>query len=513
MAKKRNPKQRQEEAAETPAKRQWNLVDRQNLLPWVFALLAIASGVYAFDSRLSLSGDNAEFVVLGRAVAEGNGLTYVNTLDVRPATKYPFGFPLLIAIVHLIVPNSVLTLKLFVLACFVLSVPLLYRHILEREGILLGTLTAIAVVTCHFTLGFSHQVMSEVPYLAVSVIALLALDAARKSPSPRLIGLAVLAVMSAYYMRTIGISLIVAGAAYFLLHRQYKEAGWFFGGSFLLALPWQIRTALVGGDSYTKTWLFRVDPYRADQGEIGWLGLIDRAFVNLEIYALRVLPQGLIPSWLNAEIAVPIGIAASVCLVYFIISEVARRQVAGIYLALYLGACLIWPTVWSDIRLLAPVLPLIFFGILVTLRDLLSRIPQKPITQYGLTIVAALIVLSNAQSVSTSAGQERRYAPEWFTYFEAARWIRENTASDAVIACRKAYLMSVIADRRTISYTFSDDYDVVMTSLERADYAVVDQLAFSSTSKYLIPTIAEHPQRFAYAHHIPAPDTFILELE
>ena len=61
---------------------------------------ALFLGVWTFDSKLSLSGDNAEFITLARSLAQGEGLSYINSPDPRPSTKFPFGFPLLLAPWH-----------------------------------------------------------------------------------------------------------------------------------------------------------------------------------------------------------------------------------------------------------------------------------------------------------------------------------------------------------------------------------------------------------------------------
>ena len=66
-------------------------------VPAAAALAAVLLSLWTFDAKLSLSGDNTEFVTLARSMAAGDGLTYTNLPEPRTATKYPFGFPLLLA--------------------------------------------------------------------------------------------------------------------------------------------------------------------------------------------------------------------------------------------------------------------------------------------------------------------------------------------------------------------------------------------------------------------------------
>ena len=324
-----------------------------------------------------------------------------------------------------------------------------------------------------------------------------------------------MAVMAAYYIRSVGIALIVGGAVYFILNRRYREGGLFLVGSILLALPWQIRTWMLGGESYAKTWLFRVNPYRPDEGEIGWFGLIERVFTNAKLYTLRELPIALFPAWIPEQIPIVLGLVAGGLLVYFIVTQTLRRQLVGIYLLLYLGACFLWPTVWTDVRLLTPVLPLIFMGIIVSCRDLIGKCCGVTATGISLVVIAGAIIVPNTYTVAALAGLEHRYSPEWSTYFEAGRWIEQNSEADVVVGCRKAFLMSVISKRKTTSYALTEDYDAVLESLVQgqADLVVVDQLKFNSTSRYLLPTIERHRNRFRFLHVVSDPDTYILQFD
>ena len=493
--------------------------DPNAALPWVFACLALVTGAISFDSRLGLSGDNAEFMILGRSIAEGHGLSYVHTTDIKPATKFPFGFPVLLAGLHLVFPHSVLSMKLFVMFCFVAAIPLFYKYFLHQSNFTIAILVSLISVACHFVLDYTHQVMSEIPYMLASVVALSAIEAASRSRTNRSVVLAILAAMAAYYIRSIGISIIVGGVAYFLLQKMYKEGGIFAAGCSLLALPWQIRTSILGGDSYVKTWLFRVNPYRPDGGEIGWFGLVERIIENAQIYMMRELPVALFPHQdaaayrrFSENIPIGIGILAGALITYFIVTQLLKRRLVGIYLLLYLGACFLWPIVWTDIRMLTPVLPLLFFGIIIGCRDLLGKFLDTKLTIVCLSLISLVLVISNTYTIASKSYEESQYAPEWSTYFEAARWIEKNTDEDTVVACRKAFLMAIISKRKTTSYALTEDNRAVIRSLEEglADVVVVDQLSFNSTSRFLIPTIANANERFEFLHVIANPDTYIL---
>ena len=63
----------------------------------LWGIAGFVAAAWCFEEKLSLSGDNTEFVILARSLAQGEGLHYVNDPDLKPATKYPFGFRLMLS--------------------------------------------------------------------------------------------------------------------------------------------------------------------------------------------------------------------------------------------------------------------------------------------------------------------------------------------------------------------------------------------------------------------------------
>ena len=84
----------------TPLARFYHYADGSRgrlILPALVAISTLFLGIWTFDPKLSLSGDNTEFIILARSLAQGEGLVHINSPDPQPATKYPFGLPLLLA--------------------------------------------------------------------------------------------------------------------------------------------------------------------------------------------------------------------------------------------------------------------------------------------------------------------------------------------------------------------------------------------------------------------------------
>ncbi len=108
-----------------------------NLLEWLqtnkttallLILLAyILSGTIHFSTELSIIGDNAQLVVLGQSLAEGKGYKTVNRPNPSSNTKYPFGFPALLALFYHIFHLNYLGYKIIIFLFSIGTLYFLYR--------------------------------------------------------------------------------------------------------------------------------------------------------------------------------------------------------------------------------------------------------------------------------------------------------------------------------------------------------------------------------------------------
>ncbi|MBT4500191.1 MAG: hypothetical protein HOC74_20850, partial [Gemmatimonadetes bacterium] len=93
-------------------------------IPLAILIASLLLGAWTFDPKLSISGDNTEFIILARSMAEGKGLTYINAPDLTPATKSPFGFPLLLAPLERLFPGQWVPMKWLVVVLLSLGMPI-----------------------------------------------------------------------------------------------------------------------------------------------------------------------------------------------------------------------------------------------------------------------------------------------------------------------------------------------------------------------------------------------------
>ncbi len=500
--------------------------------PYFLAALGLCGllmGILLFDANLSLTGDNAQFINLGRSLAEGHGLSETIEGEPIPHTKYPFGFPLLLAIVHILFPANLIALKSLVVLLYAISIPLTYLLIRRFAPPPMALGTSALCLASPLLLDYSHQVMSEIPFLLFSLIALLLLHRAHSNSSTKVtkdtkgkkpflfrvslcsLLLAIIAIIAAYYIRSAGIILIGTGILYFALHKKWKEAGIIATGSLLLALPWQIRNASLGGTPYIKQ-LLSINPYRPEEGALTFTTLIERIIVNLELYGLQIIPYIFLPSFIDTHYFV--GSVFSALILYALIAGLIKRHLLIVYLTCYLTLYILWPDIWTDTRFLIPVIPILFYTILTSLDELLhllARALKKTASRAGVVFFFLFLLGSNIFETNNLAKYTGQLPLDWANYFIAAEWIGKNTEPDVKIACRKPYLMNAIANRKATSYAWKTP-DQVIADFEKnsIEIVVVDQLGFRSTPEFLIPAIEAYKNRFEIIHIVRNPDTYVL---
>jgi len=191
--------------------------------PWGLLLvtgLALVIAVVTFDPQLDPEVDSADYIVLGKSLRAGLGMRYIHLPEAPKLHKFPVGFPLLLAGVEWAAPDSLVARKVLVAACYVGAVALFFRLASTYVTPLTAFLVTVLTALNPFVLGMARIVMSEIPYLLCSLVALSILERALDSPDPpprwAWVG-GVLALLFAAQVRTIGWSLLLALVVVLLL--------------------------------------------------------------------------------------------------------------------------------------------------------------------------------------------------------------------------------------------------------------------------------------------------------
>ncbi len=464
-------------------------------------LLCLVSGAFAwlsFDKYPDTIGDNAEFVILARSLAAGKGFSYINHPDERPATKYPPGFPLMLAGWSMLLGDSFISMKLAVALTYVCTV--LVTFLLGRRlvGDNLAVVATLMVASSTSFIRHSHTVLSEMPYALVSLVVLY-LVMFRPATRRNLIAVIALCVY-AYYLRTVGGTLVVAVAVYYFLTSRKKCAVIILSALVVAALAWTLRNYLAAGEgSRYLSVLFKVDPYYPHKGDINFIGLLLRMGRNLLGYSGELMTFTVLPSYhvlvAGAESSIPRNIISLAVVAFGVMGGYALRREAkliNIYVLFYILAYLIWPDVWMSSRFMVPIAPILA---LYAVRGIYGLCLKFELGRRGALAFCIAVLLTNSYALSLFVVRERGYTPLWANYIQCAIWCAHNTEPDDIIVCRKPFFFNIFSDRKTLSYPFTQDHQEMREFLDKweADYIIVDYFGgpTGTTELYVLPVLVD----------------------
>ena len=480
---------------------------------------------YIFDAKIDLNGDNASYYILGKALNMGEGYVSINSIYKTPNNHFPPGYPAIISLI-IIVSSSFFAIKLvnglFLLGSLIMSYSLIEKF---SQSKIIAWLTVAFLLTNSHLLRYGTIMMSEIPFLFFTLLSitlfLKTYDTEGESDKFNYL-FAFLCMMTAFYIRTLGIALF---AAYiFMMLKDYKSK-WkivlgYITGFILLFLPWQIRGQQLGGNAYLKQ-LGMVNPYRPENGMADIGDFFFRFYKNVERYITRELPDVIFPfkkivytediqtwEWVPGLILV--------VLIFIGIWKLQKfRWLAIILFASTFFILFLWPDVWVGIRFVLPLLPFLIMAMLVGLKWFISLLENFLNIKNSIPIwPVVLILLFNISEIKglrlkASVG----YEPKWENYFNLAKSFKKEGASDLVVSCRKPYLFYLFSETYTTGYKYTQDSEDLIADLKerQVDYVILDQLGYSSTFRYLYPAIQNYPENFQVIAKLENPDTYLLK--
>ncbi len=518
---------------------------------------AVAAGIQYNDQLVGLTGDNATYILLARDLITGQ--TYENA-------GYPWGYPALLApILAVVGANNILAaipwLKLLTILLFLVSLPLIYALFRTRRSALPAFVAVMLFAVNSSTLYLANDVMSEIPYICASFGALLYWQKAiapwgaerlrnaecgmRNVEQPqsairnphsafrwRSLLLVGLLLLLPYYIRAVGVSMLVAPLVVLFLYRRWRAMTVLGLTLALGALPWVLASRGSNLNSYSTQLLLR-DPYNPSLGAISNVGeLIGRVIANGQLYVAEIFPKMAMPDPTPEGLRsffVPIIVA--LVIIGFLTLLVRRVSLPEVYTLSFLLVICIWP--WTGDRFLLPVYPLFLYyalegGIWLALqvrRFLPQGLSYLPLaTRYSslaLIVVALAVATPNVWLAGISGTSNMLYltgqsapgghTPDWQQYFAACRWLNDNTPPGAVIMSRKTTLTTIYSNRPSVQIPLipSAGYPAYMRDYH-VGYVLEDAFDWSThTRYYLRPALAELPDTFQLVKVFGPPQTRI----
>ena len=443
----------------------------KTLRPWL--ILTATLLVYLFNVErwhptafFGRMHDDSIYFITAKALAEGQGYVLINFPGTPPQTKYPILYPWLLSWVWRVNPHFPDNLAAGIrLTEFFGCWSLVAGFLLLRKLPSIGESAALMLTAiCAFQpifLRLSGTIMSDVPFMALVLTALVLADSATHTDSSTLnVVAAGVASALSMGMRTIGVT-VVAGIFLAALRRRAYRQAFLFGAvaTFVVALefwPMMIHRAVspdLGGRNPLEPGWNQVLAYYTNYFNYAWRMGVPTVSAFLSMVKLNFLllvsspgytVAGPTSKWVSAFTAV-----LSVPIILGISRQKRYPYWVPIFYVLfcYCVVLLIWPCPQPE-RFLLPFLPLLFAGLWLEMGRLgkilsVNLRGQMPTAQRvaAAGIAAALLSLfvfigwkylvGDPRSL-TLAAESRQNALE--ERKQAYGWIRDHTNPDVRIA-------------------------------------------------------------------------------
>ncbi|MEZ4586210.1 MAG: hypothetical protein R2909_07405 [Gemmatimonadales bacterium] len=467
------------------------------------ALLAL-HGALAWLLRpaaLRTANDDAVYLLLGRALRQ---LSYRDLFLVGTPVQaqYPPFYPALLAALGAPAGEH---LDLFLLAnvlCSVLALGALFRVALGRSDVV-ALLFLLLAATNSRLIAMAGNLRSEPMFMVLLALALVVL--ARPDPSRRSLVVAGGAAIAAALTRSIGVTLVAALIAAWLLERRWRPAGALALAAALTVGPWLVWTVVAPGQmpgrSYVADLTFEAPVAQVDVGRPAGEPALEstrspsrtdeappeqiqsppppaetppslpatfarRIAGNLVEYGGRVLPAALeLPGGSRTRVDNLLWLAVVLVLGGIGLLALGRWwRVAALALACYGALLVVWP--YPIGRFLVPVTPLILLTLLLGAAELGRRLSVRA-PRWGLealcpALLAGAVMAGSLPATARLIGRQAacdRAAPltsagcadqHERSFFEATRWIASNTPETERFLTTKEGTFYYYTGRQTI---------------------------------------------------------------
>ena len=524
------------ETTEKRLKTKWKTV--------LFSILGIQllMGLLLFDPKMDVGGDNAYYIHLAQRLINFQG--YTTAFEPGPPKAYshhPFGFPLLLAPIAGATGGNVVALKFFVM---LMGLGATYLTFLvfrkETDSLLLPIIIALSVAVNSQVIEYSHWILSEVPFLFISLLTILLFfrsEELEENKAGKWFLLTVLAMAFTIHMRTIGAILPAAALLHLVVNKRWKRLGLLLLGVFLLVFPWMVRNKLLASDDASyATQLLLKNNFNPSEGYVTISDILIRIWNNIKFYSIEATSQfnrGTAAGPSNQfTVKVLTAIFCGFSLLGLIIRLIRRHKIIDFYTLFYLGVIAIWPYTFRSVRFLIPACPFLFFYLYYFFHSVSEKIIKyKKISVLIPYLVVFFICLSGVvtQAINAPANltmlkkylagdKYAGYILPWKHFFMAADWAKKNTPSTATFVVRKPSLFYVHSGGRKVrEFPLTSDREEMFNFLLSANFVLInmmynaDHLAVihRTTGDFLIPAMQNNMKNFALVYSTDTPTTYI----
>lgn len=529
-------------------------------LRWIFLILIVISFAvnYAghFDRKLDPNGDNYHYFLLGHNLATGHG--YVSNIGRTPVpyTHFPPGYPLFLSVFLHVFPDNVVAMKVLNGLLLLVSLLLLFRIVRKTTGRYGIWYAFAACLLCTFhtiLLRWSTILMSEMLYTAISlgIIAIcleLDLDKLRNKDRIQillLVGLCLL-VASAFLVRTMGLSVVLAAGLAFLvllikglINRKKEPRGWLMPlvvwvaitASILITMTaWNHRNQRVQPGWQSDYWTSFKLPTSTEKSigfEKFWLSRIEmnlRAFVPYYIPYTVFNPDKARLNNMAVEKRDMIWMGGVLTIGVILVGLLAMKGLQWLlilYVLITFGVLVIYPPQFADTRYFVPLIPLLLAGFVVGVGTIVAWIVKRwkqqertwpAIVAVAVTLAVLLPVYYTSQYVYRTIGKSSSYGElpgmgPYQEYIDACIACREFPPNRLTAAVKPEIFHVYSKYHHAVSIPRSGTPEEVIQYLEDnlVDVIIIDSW-YPAAYRVLLPTAEMYPERFTVLGTFGNPD-------
>jgi tetratricopeptide (TPR) repeat protein len=428
---------------------------KRAVLIGLLCLLALL-GLLRLNSFCLLEPDSPDYLFTSRALATLDGYREIDHPDEPLHSFRPPGLPALLVPLSLVAPYNVVLAKFLVLATAMLMVALVLAYARRVSSGWSPALITLLVLSSPYTLLHATEVMTEVPFIAMTLGVLVLLSREERTGDWATTGGVTVLLAALPFVRTIGVALIAAVGVWGLIRRSRWRWAAAATLSTIPTLIWFWRNSRTGGVTYGESILSSF----SSGGAVQAVGAMGRDAGDYLIRLCDLLLPGVRSGQPLYErvmldsapdlgglwgLALPL---AAIVLALALLGIWGRRHAEGpavvAYLLLFLVALAVYPP--KHERLTWPLVPLVWIYAAAGSTFLTDRIARarrgwlRPVATAGTAAVLALAVWQGvACGAMVQPNVQRwldadRFHAEQFppTYYcdwqSAGRWIGEHSS-------------------------------------------------------------------------------------
>lgn len=458
------------------------------ILGFIFVAFILAQ-INSFNTELSDAGDNAEYMILAKSIAQGQGYREINNPYMPQHTKFPPLFPGLLAPIIFFFGFNITVLKTFIIILSLITLYVIYlftkEHTTKTTALAVTAMTAFSFQYLHW----SHRIMAEIPLMLFMFLTLYFL----KKENGWLVAIFTLL---AIFTKSIGIILLPAIFVYLILTKKYNQAIIYL---LVVGVPfgiWVFKTEqnrTYATQTYVDVVKY-IDPDNPDLGNVNFEQFVGRVTRNSFNY-LRNFSQFIFHYneqtrlryfWVDFIFMLPILLG----IIYMLIQ---KDYLFPLVFSAFMSLLIIWP--WETIRFVVPILPVIYIFFITGMVFIFETLKEHITLDIKYLFAGLLIVLILIQipSFLLKIDMDRTFehSPEVIRYKQMAIWASQNLNESQVTLVRKPSLFYIWSDGKlSMKYPYTTSKEIWMRSIVQSDYLLYDELS-ETTNLFLNPIIKE----------------------